>query len=370
MKISMITPSGGRKLHNIVKALTPLQERIEVHIYAPDRDDSVDETRTAGSNIVYSESFEDNLAGTDMVFNLIGCPEPDYAAYQDLADRHNVELQNSRTIAALLGGEKIWKGIDRLAAAIKDARIQETVVINAGGMSNIITAYLHGAHRVISYGASKKADKVVDTLLKATSMNDFEETWACKLAGVSDHLWLAEINDQGGRDIYPRLREKVRELDLNLTRNDLTRDGLRSMKFYGYYHSANVPDQPTEEIIFKIISAYLSKEKTMVYLDAINGDSIDGLDRDAVVEIPFIFDECKLKREKVNLPFPCILIIDDLAGAVILTVKALVSRSVTMFKRALKLDPYLAPLLTLAELEDLAEGIFRRGGLAGFFKEE
>ena len=157
---------------------------------------------------------------------------------------------------------------------------------------------------------------------------------------------------------------------LNITRNDLTGEGLRSLKFYGYYHSANVAAQATAEIIFKLISAYLSAEKTTVYLNAVNDGSINGLDTDAVVEIPFIFTDRKISREKVNLPLPCVLAIDDPAGAVIMTVKTLITKSATIFKRTIKLDPYLAPRLTLAELDDLAEGLLQHGGLKGLFKEE
>lgn len=368
MKIGLISTPGNRIWHDIVETLAPLQDRIEVHVYAPDQD--IDVGGTDGNSIIFSDSLESNLSGADMVINLIGCQNPDHDMYRCSVGGIDIELRNSRTISAMLGGKGVWEEIDRLCIAMKDAHLQNAVIINAGGMPDIVTAYLQQAHQIISFGISRKADLVVKTLLGAISVNEHEGALACKLAGVCDHLWVSAIKDPAGRDIYPRLREKVGELDLDLTRNDLTRDGLRSMKFYGYYHSANVPDQPAEEIIFKLIHAYLSTEETTVYLNAINGDSINGLDMDAIVEIPFIFGNCKMNREKVNLPFPCVLVIDDLAGAVILTVKALVTRSVTMFKRALKLDPYLAPLLTLAELEDLADDILRRGDLAGFFKEE
>ncbi len=54
-----------------------------------------------------------------------------------------------------------------------------------------------------------------------------------------------------------------------------------------------------------------------------------------------------------------------------MTVKTLITKSATIFKRTIKLDPYLAPpRLTLAELDDLAEGLLQHGGLKGLFKEE
>lgn len=369
MKVCLISKPDHREWRDIIKRLAPLQEKITIHVYAPGYEVDNGEIGAAKTPVFY-DRLDESLKGADMIINLLGCPEPDYAGYKPLAGKYHIDLHKAKTLGALLSGDEIWREMDRLAAAINDANLQEAVIINAGRMPDIITAYLKKAHHITGYGISRKADQTVDTLLEATSLSAYRGRLTYKLAGVCDHLWVAEIADQDGKDFYPQLREKIKDLDLNITRNDLTGEGLRSLKFYGYYHSANVAAQATAEIIFKLISAYLSAEKTTVYLNAVNDGSINGLDTDAVVEIPFIFTDRKISREKVNLPLPCVLAIDDPAGAVIMTVKTLITKSATIFKRTIKLDPYLAPRLTLAELDDLAEGLLQHGGLKGLFKEE
>ncbi len=78
-----------------------------------------------------------------MIINLLGCPpEPDYAGYKPLADKYHIDLHKAKTLGALLSGDEIWREMDRLAAAINDANLQEAVIINAGRMPDIITAYL------------------------------------------------------------------------------------------------------------------------------------------------------------------------------------------------------------------------------------
>lgn len=369
MKVGLISKSDNHEWRAIIERLAPLQDHIFVHIHVFGYEADSDEMG-AIKNAAFCERLDECLKDADMIINLIGCPEPDYDKYKPLAQKYHLDLQKVKTLGALLCGDEIWLQLDQIAAAINDSALQEAVIINAGGMSDIVTAYLKKAHQINSYGISRKAGQTVDALLEATSLTANGEQLTYKLAGISDHLWVAEIADLDGKDLYPQLREKVKDLDLNITRNDLTGDGLRSLKFYGYYHSANVPAQATDEIIFELISAYLSAERTTVYLDAANDGSIHGLDTDAVVEIPFIFADRKMSREKVNLPLPCVLASDDLAGVVIMTVKTLIAKSADIFKRTIKLDPYLASRLTLAELEDLAEGLLQRGGLKALFKEE
>ncbi len=307
------------------------------------------------------------LKGSDIALNLIGGQEFDTLALSEMDNRLGINSKLAEISLNTVAVFEIVELLDKAAQAI--AKFHPSVVLNAAYPIDMITLYLYKAHNITSYGISLKANNLLQTFLAATGLGKIKVA-SYKAAGRLGNAWITEVADAKGGDLYPQARENVANISLDLKRHALTADSLRSLRFYGYYHSANTPNEEIEPACTAAIQKIFSKEKTTVYLGAINNDCLQDYDSKALVEIPFECSKGKLKAEKATLPLPCALALNDYISALSVAASALQKRSLTLFKRTVKLDPYLASILSLAELEAYARSLASTYNLEKVFAQE
>jgi len=296
----------------------------------------------------------ESLKGADIVINMLSASPWD-SSVMKLTGVPEYEpskaLLTLQTIALL----PVLKSIDTLAEAYKQIGASAPF-INAGEGADIVTGYLAVKHGIISYGIAPKAANALRALIKATQLKYDAEKLRVKGAGLKDYLWLYEIKDSKGKDIYTEFRNATTKERLNVKRFDLSRDGLKSLRFFDFYHSANAESEETSSLLTRIVTALSSDKDVELWLLAVNKDYIQGLTT-VPAELPCKVSSFKVTPQAVELPLQCVLAMNDYAGALSVSIKALAERSATLFKRMFKLEPYTASLLTLAEAEAAAEGV-------------
>ncbi|HQC54516.1 MAG TPA: hypothetical protein PKX91_02195 [Clostridia bacterium] len=273
-----------------------------------------------------------------------------------LSEKYCVDMKKATSLLNLISFTKVKASVDEMAKEI-DKIDKKPLVINATSPIDLVTIYLHKVYGIISYGLSLKGANLVDDFLIKTGLLEYIGKVKSEMAGVNNNLWITDIKTLKGEDLYPKARESVKDLDLRVTRNDLTRDALRCLKFFHYYHSANVESQDNITALKEFISAYIGLEEKRVCLNKINCDSLSDFDSFACVEIPFKVGNKTITAEQVSLPIQCALAINDYISASLVAVKALALESKEIFKRFVKLEPYLMSILTLKELDDLANDV-------------
>jgi len=307
------------------------------------------------------------LKGCDVALNLIGGKVPDAAALSEIDSQLGIESNLAEISLNTVAVFEIVELLDKVAQAVKE--YPPKLMLNAAYPIDMITLYLHKAHNINSYGISLKANTLLADFLSAVGEKKIKGI-KYKAAGRLGNAWIVEVTDSKGRDLYPQARESVADISLDLKRQALTMDSLRSLKFYGYYHSANAPNESIGSACVSTICSIFGKEKSCVYLGTVNNGILQDYDTLALVEIPFICSNGKLKAEKVALPLPCALALNDYISTLSVAVSALQKKSLAIFKRAVKLDPYLASILSLAELEGYARNLVSTYNLEKAFAKE
>ena len=336
--------------HNIIKAISEAYKDAKVKVFAYDNAEVADY-----SNVVYCSSIAECIEGAEIIINSINVKQSFNNEYNSISEKYGIDIFKARATLDIVLCFSIIDKLDELAQAVLSCK-SSPLIINACEPVDIVTSYLYKAHNIESYGLSRKGANNLDSLLKAVNV-EVRGKLDYKQAGINNMLWIYQIKDKDGNDLYPEIRGKISEESLNVKRQSLTCDSIKSLRFYGYYHSYNTEYSSFEDSIIEFLKAYNSAKKRTIWLNAVNKDSIYNIDNKAVVEVPFAVKKDELAREKVELPLQCILAMTDNASAVSLVAQTLKTKSETIYRRTIKLDPYLASILTLDELDSLASDI-------------
>lgn len=350
MKITII--SANNISDEFLSSIAELNDKINICVY----DFNVNKAIKL-NNVVFEDDLNKSLSEADIVINMLAKKELSEEFISGLTDKYKVKMQNASVALSLIDGFALKVQIDTLAKALLNVNNKKVNVINACEPIDLVTSYLFKAFGIESYGISLKSKNLLSTLFESIDLKEYKDKAKGIMCGVENNLWLAELIDDKGNDIYLKAREKVKDIPLTLSRNDLTRNGLASLKFYGYYHSANVSKQNEQDVVKDLINALLSEEEKTLYLNIINNNLINGLDSEMCVEAPFQVSKKGFNAVTVALPIQCILALNDYASCIIVAAKALATESKDIFKRTIKLDPYLSSKLTLEELEDLSNNL-------------
>jgi hypothetical protein len=302
------------------------------------------------------EKLAEQIRGTDIVINMITGIAPMVSAMK-LEGVPEYDPGKAKLTLETLALLPALDALDLLAKAYLSAE-SSGPIINAGDAPDIVTGYLAVKHGIVSYGIAPKADNAVAALIKATGLKYAPEKLKVKGAGMRDMLWLYEIKDGKGKDLIPEFKAAAQGETLSLKRYELTGDGLKSLKFYGYYHSANAASEDTAALLVKIVGALSAEKESELYLLSMNNGNIYGLP-EVPLELTVKAAGYKLGAEKADLPLQCSLALNDYLGALSVAIKALTERSSILFKRMFKLEPYTASILTLAEAEAAAEAALK-----------
>jgi len=351
MKLGIIS-YNNTLLQGIVKQLSENFSELSIAVFAPDYGKNDEKFK----NVTVSKEMSTCIKDKDIIINLITAKLSYSKKYQEISEKYGVDIMKATPLLNMIKCFDIADELDKFAEAVKSVNF-EAIILNAGEPVDIITSYLNKEHNIKSYGISRKASGVLNNLLEKAHMDKMKGKAAVKMTGVLDNLYIVEITDKKGKDLYPEIREKFKDTSLNVYRDDLTRDPVRSLKFYGYFHSYDTPTDRVEDVIISTLKSFISETESEIYLNAINNDTVSGLDGDAVVEIPFNAKKKSLTVVRKELPLQCALAVTDYASAVAVSAKTLMLKSEDMFARSVKLDPYLKSKLTLSELDDLSKDI-------------
>lgn len=252
---------------------------------------------------------------------------------------------------ALLRTALAVQDIDMLAAAYKQSG-SAAPVVHAGATADLVAAYLYKKHGILSYALAPEAAGIGAALTKDTGVS--ADGLKIKFAGVKGMLWVYEATDGTGKDICPALRAAVKGEKLDVSRFMLTLEPKKSLAFYGYYHSAKAIKADRIEEAVKLADALTAASETTLPLFAVNTSYIYGLD-EVPVCLPCAVGGGRIVPGKAELPLQCVLASNDYAGALLTAANALAKRCPDVYKRAVKLDPCVASVLTLDEADRFAE---------------
>lgn len=307
------------------------------------------------------------LKGCDVLVNMVGAKKPDIQLIKELDSNLGIESNLAELSLNTVATFGIIGILTKIAAALKEYKPK--LVLNAGYPIDLVTLYLYKAHGITSYGLSAKANNLLQDFLTATKLGKVKDA-KYKAVGRLGSNWIVEVTDSKGQDLYAQARANVADISLDVKRHTLTKDSLRSLKFYGYYHSADTPEESIETACVGVISAIFGEKNSTVYFATINKGELKDFDSEALVELPFDASLGKLAVQKVSLPLPCALALNDYISTLSVAAVALEKKSQTIFKRAIKLDPYLASILSLAELETYSRGLISIYNLEKAFLQE
>jgi hypothetical protein len=271
------------------------------------------------------------------------------------------EEKKAKMIRAILNMVCYARDLDALAEEYKKS-VRPASVVHMGAYADLAVAYLHKKHNILSYALAPEYPSISAALAEDTGIG----VCSIKAAGVNDMLWVYEAKDSAGKDLLPALRGAAKEEKLDVSRFALTLEPKKSLAFYGYYHSAKVQKKDSASEAARLAEALASPSPAVIPLYAVNKEYIYGLD-EVPVCVPCTVSSGGILPGKVELPLQCVLASNDYAGALLTAASALSKRSVHVFKRAIKLDPYIASLLTLDEAESLAENILKSNKEAAEF---
>lgn len=248
------------------------------------------------------------------------------------------------------------QGCDSLAEVYLQSK-SSAPIFNAGVLPDFTVSYLYKKYGIASLGIAADTSSLIDTLVSQTQVNGIGSGVSFAGAGLGRTLWITDIKDITGKDIYPLFRAAASQEPLDVPRFELSLHPLKSLRLWGYYHSAAVGLPNSTEAAAALAAALSSDNPTTVYLTTVNKAYVYGAPDDAPAILPCTVSAKGITPAAAALPLQCVLASNDYIGALLTAVNALANKSVTLFKRAVKLDPYTASILALDEAETLADSV-------------
>jgi len=321
-----------------------------------------------------------------------------------------------QTIADTLGIGGIFRTLRTGPVMLDFARDMEAVCPDAwflnytNPMSMLAGIMLRGT-AVKTVGLCHSVQVCAPHLLKHLGIEAKELQW--KIAGINHQGWLLEITD-GGRDLYPEIKEKAAALNAEKKHGDMVR--FEVMRRFGYYitesseHSAeympywikknypelieryNIPldeyprrcvnqikqweKQRDELVSDKNLSHTRTHEYASYIMEAMETDVpyriggnvmntglITNLPPNAVVEVPCMVDRNGVVPCHVGaLPEACAALNRLMINSQLLTIEAVLTGRKDYVYQAAMLDPHTAAELSIDEIVAMCDDLFEAHG--------
>ena len=321
-----------------------------------------------------------------------------------------------QTIADTLGIGGIFRALrtipvlEEFAEDIHAVAKPGALFINYTNPMAILTGYLIRILGLNAVGLCHSVQACAKELLDKLGMEEYRNgnnRW--KIAGINHQAWLLEITDLEGNDLYPEIKRRAENPDLEKAGNDLVR--FEMMKRFGYYitesseHtseylpyfikqkypelierfripldeyprrciqqiegwkkmreelvSTDLKHEKTPEFASYIIDAIRSDRPYRIHGNVMNGGLIPNLPHNACVEVPCLIDRNGIQPCFVgDLPEQCAALNRTNINVQLMTIEAARTRKKDAVYMAAYLDPHTSSELSLDEIKALCDALF------------
>ena len=354
------------------------------------------------------------LCGADYVVNAIqvGGYEPSTVIDFETPKKYGLR----QTIADTLGIGGIFRSLRTIPVVLDFARDMADVCPDAwllnyvNPMAMITGALLRGSG-VKAVGLCHSVQVCAPHLLRSLGIEAEDLRW--HVAGINHQAWLLEVSE-GGKDLYPQIKQKAAEKNANEKHHDMVR--FEMMRLFGYYvaesseHSSeympywikknypelierfNIPldeyprrcvhqiqrwEQQRDELVNNktlthnrsheyasyIMSAMETGEPFRIHGNVLNTGLITNLPKTAVVEVPCLVDGNGVAPCYVgDLPEQCAAMNRTNINVQLLTIEAALTGCKDYVYQAALMDPHAAAELSVDEIIAMCDELFEAHG--------
>ncbi|MBR2973065.1 MAG: alpha-glucosidase/alpha-galactosidase [Clostridia bacterium] len=210
---------------------TRLEESFELITYI---NNNINEGRATIKAYHGVENRKEALRGANFIVNAIqvGGYEPSTVIDFEIPKKYGLK----QTIADTLGIGGIFRALRTIPVLREIAKDIEEVCpdawfLNYTNPMAMLTGYMLRYTKVKTIGICHSVQVCAASLFKALGMEK-PDGLIEKIAGINHMAWLLELKDKDGNDLYPMIREKVKNYE-NPERLDMVR--LDYVKKFGYY---------------------------------------------------------------------------------------------------------------------------------------
>lgn len=246
-------------------------------------------------------------------------------------------------------------------------------------------------------------------LLKKLGMEDKVDGRRDLIAGINHMAWLLEIKDKDGNDLYPEIRKRAKQKNLNEVHDDMVRfDYIDKLGYYctessehnaeynPFYIKSKYPEliekynipldeyprrcieqiagwekerdsiladgkithQRSEEYASYIMEAITTNTLYKIGGNALNTNLIDNLPKEACVEVPCLVDGSGITPCHIgNLPLQLAAMKSSNIYPQLLTIEAAVTKKKEYIYQAAMMEPHTAAELSIDDIVSLCDDL-------------
>jgi alpha-galactosidase len=357
------------------------------------------------------ENLEKALSGASFAVNAIQVGGYDPATIADFEIPKKYGLR--QTIGDTLGIGGIMRALRTIPVMEKFGRVMEKVcpdvfLLNYTNPMSMLTGFMQRYTGVKTVGLCHSVQGCSYWLLKELDMEDKLDGRRELIAGINHMGWLLDIRDKNGEDMYPEIRRRAREKNVNVKHNDMVRfDYIEKLRFYctessehnaeynPYYikskypqfiDSFNIPldeyprrcieqiegwkseyesltktdileHQRSHEYASYIMEAIVTNQPYKIGGNVLNtGGSIENLPKEACVEVPCLVDASGIRACHVGkLPVQLAAMNMTHINVHLITIEAAVTKKKEHIYHAAMLDPHTAAELSLDDIMKMTD---------------
>ncbi|MFI3177538.1 MAG: alpha-glucosidase/alpha-galactosidase [Eubacteriales bacterium] len=197
---------------------------------------NVNEGRATIHTFLGVDNRKEALRDADFVVNAIQVGGYDPCTVTDFEIPRKYGLQ--QTIADTLGIGGIMRALRTIPVLEEFARDMEEVCpdawfLNYTNPMAILTGYMQKCTKIKTVGLCHSVQTCAKTILTGVQMEEKLEGSREVIAGINHMAWLLELRDRDGNDLYPEIRKRALQKNLEEKHDDMVR--YEYINTFGYY---------------------------------------------------------------------------------------------------------------------------------------
>lgn len=353
---------------------------------------------------------KDALRGARFVVNAIqvGGYEPCTVTDFEIPKKYGLE----QTIADTMGIGGIMRALRTIPVMKAFADDMEEVCpdawfLNYTNPMAMLTGYMLRYTKIKTVGLCHSVQGCSYHLLKKLGMEDKIEGRTEKIAGINHMAWLLELYDKDGNDLYPEIRKRAKEKNINEKHDDMVRfDYIDKLGYYctessehnaeynPFYIKSRYPEmiekwnipldeyprrcveqianwgkqkdeiladgkithQRTEEYASYIMEAIVTNKPYKIGGNVLNNGLIENLPDEACVEVPCLVDGAGITPCKMGkLPLQLAAMNSSNIYPQLLTIEAAATGKKQYIYNAAMMDPHTGAELNIEDIHNMVD---------------